>query len=177
MVLWLFCSHCDSVTAVPSDYTNLICESAYRLLLSALTIAVYYCYLAKKLILTLLSHGWWSLVDLGTVGKYAALISGCILQPAWDVAVASLTPQSGMLPPDHCDVYNPESCGCACVCLHYVTCGCVTWWVCICWRPVLHCGPRMTTSRAICRLLTTMMRKITTSVMTITSMMMGRREI
>jgi len=39
--------------------TDLGCESADRLLSSADTIAIYYCYSARKLILILPSHGGW----------------------------------------------------------------------------------------------------------------------
>jgi len=39
--------------------TDLGCESADRLLSSADTIAIYYYYLARKLILILPSHGGW----------------------------------------------------------------------------------------------------------------------
>jgi len=39
--------------------TNLDCESADRLLSSADTIAIYYYYSARKLILILPSHGGW----------------------------------------------------------------------------------------------------------------------
>jgi len=39
--------------------TDLGCESADRLLPSADTIAIYYYYSARKLILILLSHGGW----------------------------------------------------------------------------------------------------------------------
>jgi len=96
----------------PTDFG---CESICRLLPSTSTIAIYYYYLARKLTLILSFHGGWKAELTKALQQgYAAHTqgrsvyhSGCRDKrncPQSDSNLGPLTPQSTVLPVDHCDL-------------------------------------------------------------------------